>query len=248
MSSIISKCLLKQLKKIGAPTQFGHVGCQEAIHTIRNLLTTRRHHGKETYVLFVDLVKAFDTVDHEVLFQILAKYGIPPALITVIRKMYKDCRIKFTTGKEERYIDYLNGVYQGENASAVLFLFLMLAAIDSFTNNYTHENKPLYHYFPSAKDPNKQKGRLSKQPTQSKGNTIEVDNLLYVDDGAFICTNLESLKSLTQALFTHFAKFGLKMHVGTTTEKSKSVAVFFPATLKETQEINKKKTYFQTSN
>ena len=150
--------------------------------------------------------------------------------------MYKDCRVKFTIRKEERFIEYLNGVYQGDNASSVLFLFLMLAATDSFTSSYTHENKPIYHYFPSNKDPNKQKGRLTKQPTQSKGTTIEVDNLLYVDDGAFVCTTLQSLTTLTQALFTHLAKFGLKMHVGTTNEKSKSVAVFFPATLKGTQQ------------
>ena len=239
LSSIVSKRLLKQIKKIGAPTQFGHIGCQEALHTIRNILTTRRHHGKETYVLFVDLIKAFDTVDHEVLFQILAKYGIPPALITVIKKMYKDCRIKFTIGKEERFIEYLNGVYQGDNASAILFLFLMLAATDSFTHSFTHQDKATYHYFPSNKNPDKQKGRLTRQPTQSKGDTVQIDNLLYVDDGAFVCTTLESLTSLAQALFSHLAKFGLKMHVGTAAEKSKSVAMYFPATLKKTQEQNK---------
>jgi len=241
LSSIVSKRLLKQIKIVGAPTQFGHVGCQEALHTIRNILTTRRHHGKETYVLFVDLVKAFDTVDHEVLFQILAKYGIPPALITVLKKMYRDCKIKFTIGKEERFINYLNGVYQGDNASAVLFLFLMLAATDSFADSFAHQNKAIYHYFPSNKNPDKQKGRLTRQPTQSKGNTVEVDNLLYVDDGAFVCTTMESLTNLTQALFTHLAKFGLRMHVGTAAEKSKSVAMHFPATLKETQEQNKNK-------
>ena len=84
---------------------------QEAQHTIKKALLLRQQHGLESYGIFVDLVKAFDTVDHEVLFQILAKYGVPPALITVIKKMYKDCRIKLTIGKEERYIKYLNGVY-----------------------------------------------------------------------------------------------------------------------------------------
>ena len=70
----------------------------------------RRHHGKETYVLFVDLIKAFDTVDHQVHFQILVKYGILPSLITVIKKMYEDCQIKLKIGNEERYVEYLNGV------------------------------------------------------------------------------------------------------------------------------------------
>mmetsp|Transcript_12894 Transcript_12894/g.18496 ORF Transcript_12894/g.18496 Transcript_12894/m.18496 type:complete len:153 (-) Transcript_12894:163-621(-) len=120
--------------KIGTLTQFRCVGCQEALHTIHNILTTKRHHGEETHVLFVDLIKAFDTIDHEMLFQILAKYGILPALMTVVKKMHKDCRIMFTIGKEECFIEYLNGVYQGEIASSVFFLFLMLAATDRFHN------------------------------------------------------------------------------------------------------------------
>ena len=156
----MSKRLLKQIKIVGSSTQFEHVGCQEALHTIRNILTTRRHHGKETYVLLVNLVKAFDTVDHEVLFQILAKYRIPPPLITVLKKMYKDCKI------------------------------------------------------------NKQKGGLTRKPTQFKVNTVDTN--------------------LTQALFTHLAKFGLKMHVGTAAEKSKFVAMHFPATLNEMQEQKQK--------
>jgi len=119
--------------------------------------------------------------------------------------------------------------------------FLKLAATDSFARSFTHQDKATYHFFPSNKDPGKQKGRLVKQPTQSKGNTVQIDNLLYVDDGAFVCTTLGNLTNLTQALFSHLAKFGLKMHVGTATEKSKSVAMYFPATLKEAQEQNKTK-------
>jgi hypothetical protein len=68
ISAIIASRLLKHIEKIGTPNQFGHIGCQEALHTIRNILITRRLHGKETYVLFADLVKAFDTVIHEALY------------------------------------------------------------------------------------------------------------------------------------------------------------------------------------
>ena len=52
-------------------------------------------------------------------------------------------------------------------------------------------------------------------------------------------SNVQWVTSLAQALFSHLAKFGLKMHVGTAAEKSKSVAMYFPATLKKTQEQNK---------
>jgi hypothetical protein len=41
--------------------------------------------GQDAYVLFVDITKAFDTVNREMLWQILAKYGIPSNLISVIK-------------------------------------------------------------------------------------------------------------------------------------------------------------------
>ena len=46
----------------------------------------RREHGKESWVLFVDLVKAFDLVPRDVLFTVLAKFGG----VSVIKRMHKD--------------------------------------------------------------------------------------------------------------------------------------------------------------
>jgi len=55
---------------------------------------TRRHHGIETFILFIDLVKAFSSANYEIIYKILPKYGIPDPLIEVIKKctqtaMYK---------------------------------------------------------------------------------------------------------------------------------------------------------------
>jgi len=44
-----------------------YVGCQEVLHSIRNALMIRWHHGLESFVLFIDLVKAYDTIQHEIL-------------------------------------------------------------------------------------------------------------------------------------------------------------------------------------
>ncbi len=78
LSTIIAQRLLKRFKQIKTSSQFGHIGCQEAQHTIKKALLLRRQHGLETYAIFVDLVKAFDTVNHDLLLSILAKYGLPP--------------------------------------------------------------------------------------------------------------------------------------------------------------------------
>ena len=153
MSIIIAQRLLQRLNEIGATTQFGHIGCQEAQHIIKRALLLRRQHGLETFALFVDLVKAFDTIQHTLLLQVLEKYGIPPSLKAVIKKMYKNCQVEIKSGKISTKIDYTTGVYQGDNMSPVLFLFVMLTFLDTIEINAQQIE---FSFFPENKNGNLQ--------------------------------------------------------------------------------------------
>jgi hypothetical protein len=77
VSAIIANRLLTVLDAVNVSEQCTTIRCQEAIHTLRAALGLRRLHGQKTFVLFDDLVNAYDTVNHELLFRILDKYGIP---------------------------------------------------------------------------------------------------------------------------------------------------------------------------
>lgn len=48
----------------------------------------------------MDLVKAFDTVPRDVLFVVLAKFGVPPHLISVIKRMNTDLQVTFDLNGE----------------------------------------------------------------------------------------------------------------------------------------------------
>jgi hypothetical protein len=72
-SSITAVRLITVIDTAKVAEQFATIGCQEAIHTLRAALSVRRLHGKEMCVLFIDLVKAYNTVNHDLLFKILGK-------------------------------------------------------------------------------------------------------------------------------------------------------------------------------
>ena len=167
--------------------------CQEAQHTIKRAPLLRQQHGLESYAVFVDLVKAFDTVHHHLLCEILSKYEFPPPLIEIIRKLYNDCKIKIKVGSKSAEIEYTTGVHQGDNMSSVLFLFVMQA----FLETLQLKRPPiLFTHFPENENGNvkTQKGRLLSQNTKARGTLFTFDSSFYVDNSFFLFQTKQQLE------------------------------------------------------
>ena len=179
----------------------------------------------------VDLVKAFDTVHHKLMCEILSKYGLPPALIKIIKKLYKNCTVKIKVGTKFAEILYSTGVHQGDNMSPVLFLFVMQAFLDTLQLS---SPPVLFSHFPGNKNgnTNTQKGRLLSQNPRAKGTPFTFSSSFYVDDSFFLFQTKSQLEEAVIELERQFARFGLIMHLGTPNVRSKSEAMYFPASLK----------------
>jgi hypothetical protein len=104
-----------------------HTVCVPLSNYVRNTNKT------PTYCSLIDLIKAFDTANHDLLFAILEKYGAPRALIEVIRHLHDNFQLKLVFDKKNQaIINYTVGVRQGDNMAGLLFLFLMQAMDESF--------------------------------------------------------------------------------------------------------------------
>ena len=103
------------------------MGCPEQLFTLRSLISKQYSNESGcTYVLFADLSKAFDSVDHVLLWEKLKAFGIPKALLANIQSFYSQLVMQVKTDQGlTKKIKITRGVLQGDPISPILFnLFL----------------------------------------------------------------------------------------------------------------------------
>ena len=64
------------------------IGTRDQIANTRWIIGKAREFQKNIYFCFIDYVKAFDCVDHNILWKILQEMGIPDHLICLLRNLY----------------------------------------------------------------------------------------------------------------------------------------------------------------
>ncbi len=100
----------------------------DAIFTMRASLQKRFRFQKDTWVLFVDFDKAFDTVPREMLFKVLARLGFPLKIINLrlVRVFHENVTLEVDLDDDGNTIiikyDIDIGVKQGDTLAPVLFL------------------------------------------------------------------------------------------------------------------------------
>ena len=133
VSSIISKRLQRVLLEVGIEEQNGFMprrGCVDGIFSLKVALQKRREHGLDSWLLFIDLIKALDTVPREMLFAVLEKFGIPPHLCGLIINLHMGCIVKINVGESDVEVCCTVGVKQGDNLAPILFIIFMQAVLE----------------------------------------------------------------------------------------------------------------------
>ena len=106
-------------------------GCVDENFVVNLSLQTLREHGKSAYCIFVDLVKAYDTVNREMLWLVLSRYGVPNAIIIVLKKLYNNTTIFMKFEKILTTFKSTCGVKQGDNLAPILFVIFLNAVTET---------------------------------------------------------------------------------------------------------------------
>ena len=200
-------------------------GCNDAVFTVKMAMKKRREHSKETWILFLDLVKAFDRVPRELLWQLLEKFGVPPKLVRLLKALHKDVIVKFEVEGLEHEVNCTIGVKQGDILGPVLFIIFM-AGVMSDWRKIT--DCPAIVFL--SKPDNVITGR---RPT-AKGTPFELNDSEYADDTAVLFDSRQSAVEYCPLLVNHFRQFGMEIHTGDVRDpekKSKTEILFVAAPL-----------------
>ena len=101
-------------------------GTADCLFSMRQLVELARSHATPLHAAFVDFRKAFDSVNHEVMWRILKARGVHPKLLALIKDLYSGSRARVTAhGTESGWFDIRTGVRQGCPLSPLLFNIYM---------------------------------------------------------------------------------------------------------------------------
>ena len=199
--------LRKPLESILHKHQHGfRPGCRtaEPVLALRRAIeeiTRRRNRG--LVVVFVDFLKAFDSVSRDALFCLLPAYGVPDELITAIKCIY-DGSTSFVSTLDGNSASFpvTTGVLQGDTLAPLLFIVVL----DYALRVMRHEAADCGLRVPGG-DP--------------------IADLAYADDVALLGTNDEQAQRLVSVLEQAAALIGLRINF----PKSKVMRLGLPASL-----------------
>jgi len=224
--------IISHHKKHGLKYQLGSTpgaGCPDGRFTIKTLLHLRHSHNLPMWVLFADLVKAFNTSNHKPMIEILGRYGCPPKLQSTIAQMYVDSVVRLIIGKIDTSIPFQVGVKQGDSIAPVIFLFIIMAFAETLEKEWIKHGLHRLE-FKQHTNSRQSSGRLTSHPrgTFAHGSLFELFCIFYVDNVAFAFLSRMNTYIGTNLVMRHFCKLGLKTHVGNTKKGSKTECIFFP--------------------
>lgn len=182
----ISKVLEPMLRKQQAGFR-PHRSCIDNINTLRIIMEQSVEFNTPLYLLFVDFKQAFDSLDRNVMWNILSSYGIPAKILNLIIGLYRSgkCRVVHR-GKLGRWFTVDSGVKQGCVLSPLLFL-LVLDWVMRKVNN----------------------GRRGIQWTL----TERLEDIDFADDLALMAQRASDMEESLPRLVRYAGQVGLKVNV-----------------------------------
>jgi len=219
-AKVYTQILLSRLTPILEPTlsesQCGFRkgrGCADLHFSLRRLSELARAHRAPLWVSFVDFRKAFDSVNREALWAILAARGVPPKLVTLLQDSYTGCegRVRVDTATSDPF-QIRSGVRQGCALSPLLFSTF----IDTVIREAIPPEVANVAGYQVGVELNGRLTAPSHPSDPGQVRTLSITDLLYADDAALVSRSKAGLTDLLTRLQNVAEKWGLVINIAKT--------------------------------
>jgi hypothetical protein len=203
-------------------------GCSDASFTLKQLVSKRREHGLESWIMLLDLVKAFDrvprcthsTIEKDVtdaaqaaadgklglLWRVLLRYGVPPKLVRLLIAMHRVVLVKFDVSGVVKTLLSIIGVKQGDLLGPPLFDFYVAAIMDTWRCSHT---------YPLATFRTRQDFVMTGRRHTTSGETFTISDSEYADDTGLPFCSRKDVDEQAPKVVAHFDRWGMEVHQGT---------------------------------
>ena len=200
---LINRMILIRIRRALEPLLRGNqAGFRPGKSTTSQILALRRilegvqQKDLTAVLVFVDFCKAFDSINHATMFEILRAYGIPPNMLDAIKLTYNNlrARIKTTEGNTD-YFRMFAGVMQGDTLAPYLFVIVLDYAMrKAITGREKEFGLTLQHR------------QSSRHPEQS------ICDLDFADDIVLLSNEIEQARKLLQSVQRECRGVGLELN------------------------------------
>ena len=150
-----------------------------------------REWGVPLFINTIDFTKAFDSIKHSALWKSLRLYGIKPAYVSLLQRLYRHQEGTVLTDKESDVFPIRKGTKQGDRLSSLLFNTVLQYSLE---NNLTKWQE------------NKKGIRLSDKTEDC------LTNLRFAVDMLLFSTSLEKLRDMLCDFKVSTEAVGLGIH------------------------------------
>ena len=182
-------------------------GTVDMIFTVRQLQEKSREQNKGLFITFVDLTKAFDTVNRDALWKIMSKFGCPEKFVNIVRLFHDgmQARVK-DDGQYSEPFPVTNGVKQGCVLAPTLFSMLFSAML---TDAFTGEDVGIE--LRSRTDGGFYKPQRLKADTKVMLDMLR--DLLFADDCALCASSEREMQHMVDLFSKACKNFGLTISI-----------------------------------
>ena len=194
-------------------------GTTDMNFALHQIMEKCKYYNEDLYLLFIDLTKAFDTVNRPGLWAILEKVGCPEPFVDLIRSFHDGMSVTVREGSERSEpFGVTSGTKQGCVLAPTLFsIFFSLMLYVAFKD--ATEGVGIKSRF----DRNLCSAKTSHFNAPTKVKLLTIRDLLFADDCALAACTQEELQRLCDCFASAARRFGLTISI------KKTEALYQPA-------------------